>query len=134
MLTVKARDTAGNTDSLTLLVPVQAAGAPLRLKVATWNLANAGAAFTGPVEKQLRVVLTQGLDVVALQETAGTAAQTLATALGWYTQQTAGSMGILSRYPLTAATTPALPAVGVTVQLPGGRSVRCWGTHLDETG
>ncbi|MFJ9518830.1 hypothetical protein ACIRPK_11245 [Kitasatospora sp. NPDC101801] len=134
VLTVEAKDTAGNTDTLTLLVPVQAAGAPIRLKVAAWNLANAGAAFTDPVEKQLRVILTQGLDVLALQETAGTAAQTLATALGWYAQQTAGSVGILSRYPLAAATTPALPAVGVTVQLPGGRSARLWGAHLDETG
>ncbi|MFJ9953539.1 endonuclease/exonuclease/phosphatase family protein [Kitasatospora sp. NPDC091207] len=133
-LLVGVKDTGGVSDALTLTVPVVDPAAPPQLKTASWNLANAGAGFTDALEKQLRVVLTQGLDVLALQETAGSAAQTLATALGWYAYQSAGSVGILSRYPLTAvtATTAALPAAGVTVQLPGGRSVRVWAAHLDE--
>ncbi|MFE7190803.1 endonuclease/exonuclease/phosphatase family protein [Kitasatospora sp. NPDC057541] len=133
-LLVGVKDTGGATDALTLAVPVTDPTAAPQLKVAAWNLANAGAAFTDAVEKQLRVVLTQGLDVLALQETAGGAARTLATALGWYAHQSAGSVGILSRYPLTAATAPttALPAAGATVQLPGGRAVRVWSAHLDE--
>ncbi|MFG3053818.1 hypothetical protein ACGFZP_23090 [Kitasatospora sp. NPDC048239] len=125
---------AGGADTITVTVPVVDPAAPMRLKTAAWNLANAGAAFTDAPEKQLRTVLTQGLDVLALLETAGTAAQTLATALGWYAYQSAGSVGILSRYPLSAVTavTTALPAAGATVQLPGGRTVRFWAAHLDE--
>ncbi|GAA2783646.1 endonuclease/exonuclease/phosphatase family protein [Kitasatospora sp. CM 4170] len=135
-LLVGVKDTGGAADALTLTVPVVDPATAPRLKAASWNLANAGAAFTDGLEKQLRVVLTQGLDVLALQETAGTAAQKLATALGWYAYQSAGSVGILSRYPLTAvtATTASLPAAGATLQLPGGRTVRFWAAHLDESG
>ncbi|GJF30801.1 hypothetical protein KNE206_35010 [Kitasatospora sp. NE20-6] len=135
VVTVGVKDGAA-TDTVTVQVPVRAPAAPLRLKTATWNLAAAGAAFTDALEKQLRVVLTQDLDVLALQETAGTAAQALAAALGWYAYQSSGSVGILSRYPLAAVTAPtaALPAAAATVQLPGGRSVRFWAAHLDEAG
>ncbi|WP_327681740.1 endonuclease/exonuclease/phosphatase family protein [Kitasatospora sp. NBC_00458] len=133
-LLVGVKDAAGAADALILTVPVTDPAAAPRLKAATWNLANAGAAFTDALEKQLRVVLTQGLDVLALQETAGSAAQGLATALGWYAYQSPGSVGVLSRHPLTAVTAPttALPAAGVTVQLPGARTVRVWAAHLDE--
>ncbi|MFC6595386.1 endonuclease/exonuclease/phosphatase family protein [Kitasatospora paranensis] len=136
VVTVGVKDPSGAVDTVTVQVPVRDPAGPIALKAATWNLANAGAAFTDAVEKQLRAVLTQGLDVLALQETAGSAAQNLATALGWYAYQSAGSVGILSRYPLTAVTTPttALPAAAATLQLPGGRSVRFWAAHLDESG
>jgi len=136
VVTVGVKDAAGNTDTITVQVPVRDAAAPLRLKTGAWNLANNGLAFTDALEKQLRVILTQRLDVLALQETAGTAAQTLANSLGWYAYQSSGSVGILSRYPLTAVTgtTLALPAAAATVQLPGGRSVRFWAAHLDEAG
>ncbi|MFD0530243.1 endonuclease/exonuclease/phosphatase family protein [Kitasatospora arboriphila] len=134
VVTVGIKDPAGATDTVTVQVPVRDPAGPFTLKTATWNLANAGAAFTDAVEKQLAAVLTQGLDVVALQETAGTAAQALATALGWYAYQSSGSVGILSRWPLTAVTAPtaSLPAASATVQLPGGRTVRFWAAHLDE--
>ncbi|MEU1422293.1 endonuclease/exonuclease/phosphatase family protein [Kitasatospora sp. NPDC005751] len=134
VVVVGVKDSAGATDTVTVQIPVADPAGPLRLKVASWNLAEAGAAFTDAVEKQLRVVLAQGLDVLALQETAGSAAQSLATALGWYAYQSAGSVGVLSRYPLSAVTpvTAGLPAAGVTVQLPGGRGVRFWAAHLDE--
>ncbi|MFF2354837.1 endonuclease/exonuclease/phosphatase family protein [Kitasatospora sp. NPDC058115] len=134
VLVVGVKDSAGATDTVTVLLPVADPAAAPRLKVASWNLAEAGAAFTDAVEKQLRVVLAQGLDVLALQETAGGAARTLADALGWYAHQSGGSVALLSRYPLTAVTGPtaALPAVGASVQLPGGRAVRVWSAHLDE--
>ncbi|MFF1872690.1 endonuclease/exonuclease/phosphatase family protein [Kitasatospora herbaricolor] len=136
VLTVGVKDNAGATDTVTVLVPVRPAAGPLRLKTASWNLWDAGTHVTDALEKQLRVILTQGLDVLALQETAGTAAQALADALGWYAYQSPGSVGILSRYPLTAVTaaTTALPAAGVTLQLPGGRTARFWAAHLDEAG
>lgn len=136
MVTVGVKDSAGASDTVTVLVPVRPAAGPLQLKTAAWNLWDAGTHVTDALEKQLRVILTQGLDVLALQETAGTAAQALADALGWYAYQSPGSVGVLSRYPLTAVTpvTTALPAAGVTLQLPGGRSARFWAAHLSETG
>ncbi|WP_371499950.1 hypothetical protein OG871_26510 [Kitasatospora sp. NBC_00374] len=135
VLTVGVKDAAGNTDTVTVQIPVRAPAGPLRLKTAAWNLWDAGTHVDDGLEKQLRVILTQGLDVVALQETAGTAATALAGALGWYAHQSTGSVGIVSRYPLTAVTgtTAALPAAGVTLQLPGSRSVRFWAAHLNET-
>lgn len=134
--TVGVKDTTGASDTVTVQIPVTDPNGPLLLKVASWNLYDAGSHATDGMEKQLRVILTQGLDVLALQETAGKAAQTLADALGWYAYQSAGSIGVLSRYPLAAVTpvTATLPAAGVTVQLPGGRSVRVWAAHLDESG
>ncbi|MEV4555474.1 endonuclease/exonuclease/phosphatase family protein [Kitasatospora sp. NPDC049285] len=133
VLTVGVKDAAGNTDTLTVQVPVNSRKP--QLKTATLNLWKAGAGVEDALEKQLRVVLTQGLDVVALQETAGTGAQALADALGWYAYQSAGSVGVLSRYPLAEVTaaTAELPAAGVTVQLPGEHGVRFWAAHLDES-
>ncbi|MGW3040363.1 endonuclease/exonuclease/phosphatase family protein [Kitasatospora sp. NPDC001159] len=136
LVVVGVKDSTGGTDTLTVLVPVADPSAPPRLKAASWNLHNAGAAFTDALEKQLRVVLAQGLDVLALQETAGERAKALADALGWYAHQSPGSVGILSRHPLIDLTpaTAELPAVAATVQLPGGRGVRFWAAHLDEAG
>ncbi|MFE7589081.1 endonuclease/exonuclease/phosphatase family protein [Kitasatospora sp. NPDC057512] len=133
---VGVRDSAGATDTVTVLVPVADPAAPLRLKAASWNLHDAGSAHTDALEKQLRVVLAQGLDVLALQETAGERATTLADALGWYAYQSPGSVGILSRHPLTDVTPPTaeLPAAAATLRLPGGRTVRFWAAHLDEAG
>ncbi|MFJ9695959.1 endonuclease/exonuclease/phosphatase family protein [Kitasatospora sp. NPDC101183] len=135
-IVVGVKDSAGAVDTVTVLVPVADASARPRLKAASWNLHDAGAAHTDALEKQLRVVLSQGLDVLALQETAGERAKTLADALGWYAHQSPGSVGILSRHPLTdlRAATPDLPAVAATLTLPGGRTVRLWAAHLDETG
>ncbi|MFE7530633.1 endonuclease/exonuclease/phosphatase family protein [Kitasatospora sp. NPDC057542] len=131
---VGVKDSGGATDTVTVLVPMADPAATLRLKAASWNLHDAGSAHTDALEKQLRVVLAQGLDVLALQETAGERAKTLADALGWYAYQSPGSVGILSRHPLTDVTPPTteLPAAAATVRLPGGRSVRFWAAHLDE--
>ncbi|MEV7773785.1 endonuclease/exonuclease/phosphatase family protein [Kitasatospora sp. NPDC086791] len=136
VVVVGVKDSAGATDTVTVLVPVVDPAAPPRLKAASWNLHDAGAACTDALEKQLRVVLTQGLDVLALQETAGERARTLADALGWYAYQSPGSVGILSRHPLADITPPTadLPAAAATLRLPGGRAVRFWAAHLDEAG
>ncbi len=134
VVTVGVKDGTGALDSVTVQVPVVPPKSKVLLKVASWNLWEAGAHSTDALEKQLRVILTEGLDLLALQETAGGNAKTLADALGWYCYQSPGSVGILSRYPLTAITaaTAELPAAGATVQLPGGRTVRFWAAHLDE--
>lgn len=134
IIVVGVKDSTGATDTVTVQVPVREAKGKQQLKVATWNLWDAGSHSTDGFEKQLRVILTQGWDVVGLQETAGTNAKQLADALGWYAYQSPASVGVLSRYPLADVTpvTAALPAAGVTVQLPGGRSARLWTAHLDE--
>ncbi|GAB2715784.1 endonuclease/exonuclease/phosphatase family protein [Kitasatospora kifunensis] len=134
IVTVGVKDSTGATDTVTVQVPVVEPKGKQALKVASWNLWDAGTHSTDGFEKQLRVILTQGWDVVGLQETAGSNAQQLADALGWYAYQSPGSVGVLSRYPLTDVTpvSAALPAAGVTVQLPGGPGIRLWTAHLDE--
>ncbi|MFF7634452.1 endonuclease/exonuclease/phosphatase family protein [Kitasatospora sp. NPDC008050] len=134
LVTVGVRDSTGASDTVTVQVPVVEPKGKQTLKVASWNLWDAGTHSTDGFEKQLRVILTQGWDVVGLQETAGGNAQRLADALGWFAYQSAGSVGVLSRYPLTDITpvTAALPAAGVTVQLPTGPGIRLWTAHLDE--
>jgi hypothetical protein len=126
-------DSAAGSDTITVQVPVRTARERLRLKVATLNLWDGGAHTDGSLEKQLRLVLTQGLDAVALQECGDGGAEKLAAALGWYAHQ-AGALGMVSRYPLTdtVAPTAALPAAAATLRLPGDRPVRLWTAQLDE--
>lgn len=135
-LVAGVEDSAVGTDTVTVEVPVRNAGDEMTLKVASLNLWDAGAHVDGAVEKQVRVVLTQGFDVVALQETGGSAARTLGEALGWSVYQSEGGLGVVSRHPLTDVTGPTadLPAAGLTVRLPGGRAVRLWTAQLDEAG
>ncbi|SCD57688.1 Endonuclease/Exonuclease/phosphatase family protein [Streptomyces sp. DvalAA-14] len=133
---VAVTDSAVGRDTVTVQVPVLAGRDRPQLKVATLNLWDAGAHIDGFLEKQLRLVLTQGLDVVALQESGATGAQDLAGALGWHAYQAAGGLGIVSRYPLTdpVGPTAALPAAAATVRLAGDRTLRLWTAQLDEAG
>ncbi|ANP49596.1 hypothetical protein J2Z21_004927 [Streptomyces griseochromogenes] len=126
-------DSVVGSDTVTVQVPVRTSRERLRLKVATLNLWDAGTHVEGFLEKQLRLVLTQGLDAVALQECGDKGAENLAGALGWHAHR-AGGLGIVSRYPLTdvVAPTEALPAAAATLRLPGGRTVRLWTAQLDE--
>ncbi|MGW2958877.1 endonuclease/exonuclease/phosphatase family protein [Streptomyces sp. NPDC001220] len=130
---VSVTDSAVGSDTVTVQVPVRGSRDRLRLKIATLNLWDGGSHVDGFLEKQLRLVLTQGLDVVALQECGAQGAAGLAAALGWHAWQ-AGGLGIVSRYPLTdvVAPTAALPAAAVTLRLPGDRAVRVWAAQLDE--
>jgi exonuclease III len=130
---VAVTDSVAGTDTVTVQVPVRASRDRLRLKVATLNLWDAGTHVDGFLEKQLRLVLTQGLDVVALQECGDHGAENLAAALGWQVHQ-AGGLGLVSRYPLTdvVAPTAELPAAAATLHLPGDRTVRVWTAQLDE--
>ncbi|MFJ9820583.1 endonuclease/exonuclease/phosphatase family protein [Streptomyces sp. NPDC101151] len=132
-LVAAVTDSAVDSDTVTVQVPVRTSRERLRLKAATLNLWDAGTHIDGFLEKQLRLVLAQGLDVVALQECGDKAAENLAGALGWHAHQ-AGGLGIVSRYPLTdiVAPTAALPAAAATLHLPGSRTVRLWTAQLDE--
>lgn len=133
---VSVTDSAVGRDTVTVQVPVRSSRDRLRIKVATLNLWDGGTHVDGSLEKQIRVLLTQGLDVVAVQESGATGARDLAAALGWHAYQTGAGLGVVSRYPLTESLAPtaALPAAAVTVRLPGGRAVRLWTAQLDEAG
>ncbi|MFF0765134.1 hypothetical protein ACFYWH_34765 [Streptomyces sp. NPDC003737] len=132
-LVAAVTDSAVGSDTVTVQVPVRASRDRLRLKVATLNLWDAGTHVDGFLEKQLRLVLTQGLDAVAVQECGADGATKLAGALGWQVHQ-AGGLGIVSRYPLSGlvAPTAGLPAAAATLHLPGDTTVRLWTAQLDE--
>lgn len=132
-LVATVTDSVVGSDTVTVQVPVRTSRERLRLKIATLNLWDAGSHVDALLEKQLRLVLTQGLDVVALQECGDKGAENLAGALGWNVHQ-AGGLGIVSRYPLTdvVAPTAELPAAAATLHLTGDRPVRVWTAQLDE--
>jgi hypothetical protein len=134
LIGVRATDDNGQTADVTVEFTVYATGRPPALKVASWNLWDAGSHVDNAVEKDLRAVLTDQLDVVGVQESGGTQAKALADALGWSSYQSSGDLGLVSRYPISAVTTPttARPAVGATLQV-GSGSVRVWTAHLDES-
>ncbi|MFI6474497.1 hypothetical protein ACIBL5_30035 [Streptomyces sp. NPDC050516] len=131
-ITVAVKDSAGGNDVVTVQVPVRSAGARPRLTIASLNLWDAGAHIDDVPQKLLRLVLGQGLDVLALQETAGASAKPLADALGWHAYDTPAGLGIVSRFPLTEVASPLAGAAAATLQLPGGRRLRLWTAQLDE--
>ncbi|MFJ5532094.1 HAD-IA family hydrolase [Streptomyces sp. NPDC093261] len=107
------------------------------LRVMTWNLWLGGSMVDDHRAKQLKTVLETGADVVGLQETAGTAAQELAEALGWYHHRAGENLGVISRYPLTARfgdpEVGFYGAAGVRVSVAPDCEVDVWTAHLDYT-
>ncbi|MEU3185620.1 hypothetical protein ABZ707_15655 [Streptomyces sp. NPDC006923] len=133
-VTVAVKDSAGGSDTVTVQVPVRTAGAQPRLTVASLNLWDAGSHIDDGHEKRLRLILGRGLDVVAVQESGGSAAKTLADALGWHAYDSPAGVGLVSRFPLDHASTPVpgVPAVAATLRLPDNQTVRLWAAQLDE--
>ena len=133
LITVAATDDQGRTATTTVEFTVAAGSRPPQLTTASWNLWDAGSHVDDPLEKELRVILTEHLDVVGLQETGGSAATQLAAALGWHAYQSPGDLGLISRYPIerTTTPTPARPFVGATIRV-GSGNVRVWTAHLSE--
>ncbi|MEU6894908.1 HAD-IA family hydrolase [Streptomyces sp. NPDC046557] len=128
---------------VTVRIPVVGADEPLvrELKVMSWNLWLGGAPVDGHRDKQLKVLLDANVDIVGLQETAGTSTRELAAALGWHHHQAGHNLGILSRYPITARFGDPAPsgygAAGVTVRLDSRdgvpQDVTVWNAHLNYT-
>lgn len=73
------------------------------------------------------------MDVIGVQESDGAGAKALADALGWYSYQSSGDLGIVSAYPISAVTPPtdATPAAEATLNV-YGQSVSVWVVHLNE--
>ncbi|MGW3413956.1 HAD-IA family hydrolase [Streptomyces sp. NPDC000888] len=111
--------------------------APRELRVMSWNLWYGGTKVDDHREKQLKVIAETGVDVVALQETYGTAAQELAGALGWHHHRGGDNLGIISRYPIISRLGDPdvgfYGGTGVRIRLDGGQEVAVWSAHLDYT-
>ncbi|MEU6345795.1 HAD-IA family hydrolase [Streptomyces sp. NPDC046977] len=138
-ITVTATDDTGRAASVTLRVPVAAAGEPLvrHLRVMTWNLWLGGTRVDDHRDKQLRVLLDADADVVGLQETRTHSAKELAEALGWDYHQAGDNLGVISRYPIVSRhglpATPFYGGLGATVRLDADRDVTLWSAHLNYT-
>ncbi|AUG81191.1 hypothetical protein CFP65_6541 [Kitasatospora sp. MMS16-BH015] len=132
-VTVQATD-GSTTGSITVEVPVLAAGEAPQLATTTWNLWDAGSHVDDALLKDLAVIGGNGFDVIGVQEDGGTVAHQLAQALGWYDREGPGGVGILSAWPISAdGVVTAGPALGVTVSV-AGRDLRVWTAALDEGG
>ncbi|MFE9767239.1 HAD-IA family hydrolase [Streptomyces sp. NPDC005808] len=111
--------------------------APTELRVMSWNLWYGGTKVDDHREKQLKVIAETGVDVVALQETYGIAAQELADALGWHHHRAGDNLGIISRYPITARLGDPdvgfYGGTGARIRLDGGQEVDVWSAHLHYT-
>ncbi|MEU2503385.1 HAD-IA family hydrolase [Streptomyces sp. NPDC007863] len=125
-------------DGLTDVTPERLrAMAARRLTVMTWNLWLGGARVEDARAKQLAVIRASGADVVGLQETAGTAAQELAEALGWHHHRAGDNLGVLSRHPITARLGDPdvgfYGAAGVRLRIADGHEADVWTAHLHYT-
>jgi HAD superfamily hydrolase (TIGR01509 family) len=111
--------------------------APPGLTVMSWNLWLGGSQVEDHRAKQLKAIVDSGADVVGLQETAGTAAQELAEALGWHHHRAGENLGVLSRHPITARfgdpDVGFYGAAGVRIAVAPGREVDVWTAHLHYT-
>jgi hypothetical protein len=132
-ITVQATD-GTTTSQITVEVPVIGAQDAPQLATATWNLWDAGSHVSDSTLKDLAVIAANGLDVIGVQQDGGTIASDIAHALGWYSVEGDGGVGIVSAYPLDAQSAPvtadALPAVGATTHMLG-RDLRVWSVGLD---
>ena len=136
-LVVTAADGQGRTTSATVTIPVKEATAPLvgQLKVMSFNTWHGGTQVNSGMVKQLKFLLDQNVDAVGLQETQGVNARDLANALGWSYVQSTGSMGVISRYPITAQYGPTYAGIGARIQLDATypKSIVLWSAHLSYT-
>jgi HAD superfamily hydrolase (TIGR01509 family) len=107
---------------------------PHRLRVMTWNLWYGGTEVHDHRAKQLKVIAETDVDVVGLQETYGSAAEELAEALGWHHHRAGTNLGVISRFPITAALGDPdvgfYGAAGARIAV-GEREVEVWTVHLD---
>ncbi|MFL5995754.1 MAG: HAD-IA family hydrolase [Streptomyces sp.] len=107
---------------------------PYRLRVMTWNLWYGGTKVRDHRAKQLKVITETDVDVVALQETYGGAAEELAEALGWRHHSAGPNLGVISRLPITAVLGDPdvgfYGAAGARIAV-GDQEVEVWTAHLD---
>ncbi|WP_323369015.1 endonuclease/exonuclease/phosphatase family protein [Streptomyces alkaliterrae] len=110
--------------------PSEGRAEPTRLRVMSLNLWHGGAQVDDGLAKQVAVIRKHRPDVVGLQETSGHAARDLAAELGWHHYQSGGSIGVISRFPITGHVGSTSAAAGVRLELGGGRKLELWSAHL----
>ncbi|RII19809.1 Endonuclease/Exonuclease/phosphatase family protein [Streptomyces sp. YIM 130001] len=135
-LTVAATAVAAATTTASAQAgPDRAAAGELR--VLTMNLWHGGAQVNDGLDKQVAVIEKHRPDVVGLQETSGHAAKDLAERLGWDHWQSDGSLGVISRHPITsdAETIGGGAGAGVRIRIDEstGQEVELWTAHLGYT-
>ncbi|GIZ44455.1 hypothetical protein CKM354_000765200 [Cercospora kikuchii] len=142
MVTVRAIADNGSTATLKLRVPVRKAWQPLvqDLRIMAFNLWHGGTRVSNFQEKQLRFILDSGADVVVLQEASGSHGQRLGQALGWSYFQSAGSVAVISRYPIVEKYGEISASGGVRININGNRrlslsstEINVWSAHLGYT-
>ena len=145
-ITVTATDPSGAKGDITVEVPVATGHDDPSLKTATLNLWDGGSHVTDSPEKLVKSILTNRLDVVGVQESGGTQATAIAKLLGWHSAETAGGLGIVSRYPVSQRAVPGdviaelkkaksktgVPALSAQIAV-NGRAVNAWVTGLDDS-
>ncbi|MGH3648241.1 MAG: endonuclease/exonuclease/phosphatase family protein, partial [Micromonosporaceae bacterium] len=138
---VEAVDSDGRRTTTTVSIPVRAATQPLvgELKVMSFNLWYGGTNTKDYRTKQLRFLLSHNVDVVGFQETYSTSARELATLLGWHYYQASYSLGLVSRYPITAqdsySSSGTMYGAGVRIRLDAkyDKHIVLWTAHLNYT-
>ncbi|MGH3737789.1 MAG: endonuclease/exonuclease/phosphatase family protein [Micromonosporaceae bacterium] len=138
---VEAVDGDGRRTTTTVGIPVRAATQPLvgDLKVMSYNLWFGGTRSKDYRTKQLRFLLSQNVDVVGFQESYSTSARELADLLGWHHYQASYSLGIISRYPITAtdssSTNGTMYGAGARIRLDAKypQDIVLWTAHLHYT-
>ncbi|WP_337175180.1 endonuclease/exonuclease/phosphatase family protein [Paludisphaera sp.] len=115
--------------------PARADG-PESVRVMSFNLWHGGDAGKQPLDATVEVIRRSRADVVGLQETGGTApkgeerpdrAAEIAERLGWHYLDQGGRTGVISRFPIVAATPRKW---GAKLALPSGRLMYAFNVHL----
>lgn len=99
------------------------------LRVLSLNLWHGGAQVDDGLAKQVALINKHQPDIVGFQETSGHAAKDIAEELGWHHYQSDGSIGVISRFPLTEVGGTSA-AAGVRVEYREGRELELWSAHL----
>ncbi|MFJ5262727.1 HAD-IA family hydrolase [Streptomyces sp. NPDC088387] len=125
------------TEELKAMVVREQTPTTPQLSVMSWNLWLGGSPVEDHRAKQVKAVLDTGVDVVGLQETAGTATRELAEALGWHHHTAGENLGIISRHPITARhgdpDVGFYGAAGARILVGPGLEIDVWTAHLHYT-
>ena len=142
--TVRATD-GTNTADATLLIEVFKPGTEVvrELKVMSYNAWHGWGQINNGHSKGLESIVLSGADVIGMQESTDNVSgsgvyqpQKIANDLGWYYRSNiSGSLGLISRYPITDQTLAAGIARGIKVRLATNpaQEVILMNCHLDYT-
>lgn len=102
------------------------------LRVMSYNVWKEWSGVSNGFQKGIESIVKSGADVVGLQESSQSLAQSMANELGWYRSTATGSSQIISRYPIADSFSAGL-GVGAKVRLTTDplRDVNVVNCHLD---